>query len=153
VSALTTGEVLRLRGLHCVARIALRVARPLRAKAVVDRAAGGFTLHGGADIARTAVRDLFPAGSCLSRAVAIASVIPGAEVVIGVDPWGSARLSAHAWLEVDGTRVDTNPGDGVDFPDELARIPPHRIREPWRPGQPFGYSEGGGRAARLAEGS
>ena len=111
-----------LHGLHWLARGALRLRSPLQAKALLDRVADNFQPLRGVDDARAAVRALYPGGSCLSRALTIASTLPGAEVVIGVDPWNAARLSAHAWLEVGGVRVDTNPG-GSNFPEELARFP------------------------------
>jgi hypothetical protein len=58
--------------------------------------------------------------------VTIAATVPEAEVVIGVDPWSMAQLSAHAWLQVNDIRVDTNPGTGTPLPDELARLPSRR---------------------------
>jgi hypothetical protein len=48
--------------------------------------------------------------------------VPGADVVIGVDVWSAARIAAHAWLEIDGVRIDTTPG-AARFPDELVRLP------------------------------
>jgi hypothetical protein len=123
MSRLTAHDVARLHALHCLARLALRIRPLLRAKRVVDRIAIQFPPMCGVEDARDAVRALFPTGSCLSRAVTIAAAIPGAEVVIGVDVWGSARLGAHAWLEINGNRVDTVPGD-ARLPDELARLPP-----------------------------
>jgi hypothetical protein len=123
MNPLTQGHALSLRGLHWVARIALRVRPPLRAKALVDRIGDRLPgLHGVED-AKAAVRALFPAGSCLSRALTIAATLPGAEVVIGVDPWSAAQVSAHAWLEIEDVRVDTTPYTGSQLPDELARLP------------------------------
>jgi hypothetical protein len=45
-------------------------------------------------------------GSCLSRSLAIAARLPGSTVVIGVDPRRSARLSAHAWVELGSEIID-----------------------------------------------
>jgi len=123
MSAWASGDAVRLHALHCVARVLLRVRSPLGARAVVKRIARKFPPLRGVEGARDAVRTLFPTGSCLSRAVAIAAVLPGAEVVIGVDAWHSARVRAHAWLEIGGERVDTDPG-GSPLPEELARLPP-----------------------------
>jgi hypothetical protein len=123
VSELTPGDTLRLHGLHWLARVALRVASPLRAKALLDGIGSRLPPLRGVEKARSAVRTLFPSGSCLSRAVTVAATVPSAEVVIGVDPWSAARVLAHAWLEIEGVRVDTRPGD-AQFPDELARLPP-----------------------------
>jgi hypothetical protein len=123
LNAWPDGNAVRLHALHCLARVALRVRPPMRAKALVDRMARRFPpLRGGIESARDAVDTLFPTGSCLSRAVAIAAVLPGAQVVLGVDAWSAARVRAHAWLEIDGVRVDTVPG-GSQFPDEIARFP------------------------------
>jgi hypothetical protein len=126
MSELTAGEAVFLHGLHCLARVALRVRPPLRAKALVDRIARAFPPLDGVDDARAAVRELFPSGSCLSRAVTIAATLPGAEVVIGVDPWRTAQVTAHAWLQIGHVNVDTNPGTGIQLPEELARLPPRK---------------------------
>jgi hypothetical protein len=122
MSELSTLDTLRLHTLHMLARVALRVRRPLQAKALVDRIAGRFPPLRSVESARDAARALFPSGSCLSRALTIAAALPGAEVVIGVDAWSAARVAAHAWLEIDGVSVDTRPGD-AQLPDELARLP------------------------------
>ena len=118
-----TDNVLRLRALHLVARLALRLCPPLQAKALVDQVGPRLAkLHGPAD-ARAAVKELFPAGTCLSRAVTIAATLRGADVVIGFDAWSGARGSAHAWLEIEGVRVDTSLNGDPQFPDELTRLP------------------------------
>ncbi len=122
MSGWTDADALRLRGLHLIARAALRVRPPLRAKALVDWVAHMLPPLRSADHVQSAVGALFPSGTCLSRAVTIAAALPGAEVVIGVNVWNAARPSAHAWLEIDGVRVDTTPGSS-QFPDELARFP------------------------------
>jgi hypothetical protein len=124
MNKLTTRDAVQLRALHILARMALRLGSPLRAKALLDRLGRRFHGLSGAEEARAAVSELFPAGSCLSRAVTIAAVLRGSEVVIGVDVWSSARLSAHAWLEVDGVPVDTSPGSTMENSHELARLPP-----------------------------
>ena len=67
------------------------------------------------------------AGTCLSRALAVAAAVNGAEVVIGVTALKGPRVSAHAWLEIQGVRVDTNPDGGSPLPDELARLPSRKI--------------------------
>jgi hypothetical protein len=133
MSELTPGDALRLHGLHLLARVALKVGPPLRAKALVDRIAGYFPHLRGVEDAQAAVRELFPAGSCLSRALAIAATVPGAEVVIGVDPWGAAQVKAHAWLQIGDVNVDTSPGTGMPMPEELARIPSRRSGSQVRP--------------------
>jgi hypothetical protein len=115
---------LRLHALHWLARVALRVRSPLEAKAVVDRIARRFPPLDGVEGARAAMRQLFPAGSCLSRALTIAAMLPGTEVVLGVDPWRAARVTGHAWLEIDSVRIDTNPAPSAYPLGELARLGP-----------------------------
>ena len=128
MSKLSTADALRLRGLHLLARIALRVRPPLGAKALVDQIGAKLPSLRGLHDARAGVQELFPAGSCLSRALTIAALLPGAEVVIGVDSRCAGRLTAHAWLEIDSVRVDTDPVRRGHFPDELARLPPGQAR-------------------------
>jgi hypothetical protein len=134
---LAVRDALQLHALHWVARAALRVRSPLQAKNLVDRVAARLRPLGGIDEARAALEHLFPSGSCLSRALTVAAALPGAEVVIGVDGSSAARLSAHAWLEMRGVRLDTrptrptrparttsDPGVGrLELHDELARLP------------------------------
>jgi hypothetical protein len=113
---------LRLHALHAVALVTLRACRPLRAKAIVDRTArllrSSRTLR-----VDQAVRALFPMGTCLSRALAVAASVPAAEVVLGMDPWTAVRPRAHAWLEVRGERFDTVPDTSARLPGEVARFP------------------------------
>jgi hypothetical protein len=123
--SLTAGHAFRLHGLHWLARIALRLRRPIRAKALIDQIGRSLPELHGVEDAQAAVRALFPSGSCLSRALTIAATLPGADVVIGVDAWNAVRISAHAWLEIDDVRVDTRPGE-TELPDELARLRPLR---------------------------
>jgi hypothetical protein len=124
MNRLTPGDVVRLRSTHLVARIALRTTGPLHAKAFADWVGGHLSLPNGVEMARVAVRELFPSGSCLSRALAVAATVRGAEVVIGVDTWTTAGLSAHAWVEVEGIAVDTDLCGSMPLPDELARLAP-----------------------------
>lgn len=121
--ALRTREIVGLHALHSFARFALWRWPPLEAKEHIDRVARRFRPLSGVEDARAAVALLFPSGTCLSRAVTVAARLPGAEVVIGIDPWAAARLKAHAWLEVEQERVDTNPRGPTPVPDELARLP------------------------------
>lgn len=132
MSARVSGDAVRLRALHWVARVMLRVRSPLHARALVERIGRRLPPLRGVEGARDAVLTLFPSGSCLSRAVAIAAVLPDADVVIGVDPWQSARLRAHAWLEIGGERVDTDPR-GSPLPEELARLPRTALTDDRRP--------------------
>jgi hypothetical protein len=123
VSRPTAATAASLHALHLFARTALRLRPPLRAKALVDSVARVLPSLDGAEAAREAVQVLFPSGSCLSRAIAIAAALPGAEVVIGVTALRATHVSAHAWLHIDGVSVDTVPGSNADLPAELARLP------------------------------
>jgi hypothetical protein len=118
-------DAFALHGLHWIARGALRFQPPLRAKRTVDRIARMLRPFCGVAEAHEAARTMQQAGSCLSRAVVIASRLPGAQVVIGVDRWQSVRAKGHAWVEVGGTRVggfDANDTRGGDY-QAIARLP------------------------------
>ncbi len=97
---------------HWLARIALRVQTPLRAKRTVESLAHLLPPIRGVSGARRAAETLQGRGSCLSRALAIGARLPGSEIVIGVDPRASTRLRAHAWVELDGSAID--PTDALD---------------------------------------
>ncbi len=120
----------RMRALHLVARAALRLHPPLRAKEIVDRVGGWLPTLAGPDQARSAVIALGPSGTCLSRALAVAARLPRAEVVIGVDVWTSIAPTAHAWVEFEGSRIETididpnSPNRAPQFSGaEIARLP------------------------------
>ncbi len=91
---------------HWLARIALRVQPPLRAKRTVESLAHRLSPLRGLAGARRAAETLQGRGTCLSRALAIGAMLHGSEVVIGVDPRASTRLRAHAWVELDGRAID-----------------------------------------------
>ncbi len=48
-------------------------------------------------------------GTCLTRALAVASRLPGSEVVLGTDAPGSLDFTAHAWVEHQGTLIAGAP--------------------------------------------
>ena len=93
--------MIRTRLLHGVARAALRITTPLRAFAIVRRVAVCLTPYSDREVAVGESKALERSGTCLSRAITIASRLPGARVAIGVDP---ARIGAfaHAWVETAG---------------------------------------------------
>ncbi len=93
---------LRLHALHAVARVALRLRPPLRAKAIVDRVGRHFVPFRDVSEAKDAASLLDGHGTCLSRALTVAARLPDAEVVIGVDPQAAEPLYAHAWVEIGG---------------------------------------------------
>ncbi len=103
--------------LHAVARMALRLASPLRAKRIVD-AVGRRMPRLLAHEARAVANAIDSRGTCLSRAMTVAAMVPGAAVVIGVDPLARRPLFGHAWVELAGQPL--RPGDVDGF--EIARL-------------------------------
>jgi hypothetical protein len=114
--------------LHVVARVALRLSPPLRAKRVVDRVGQAMGKMDTAD-AREVLRSLGGSGTCLTRSLAVAARLTGAEIVIlaapvsyargGLSEAGDPALFAHAWVEHAGVRI----GDGgAQVSMELARL-------------------------------
>jgi hypothetical protein len=97
--------------LNLLAWGALRLTTPLRAVAIVKRVARLFpAVVTTAEVESIAVR-LGNQGTCLSRAIAVASRCARSEIVIGVSPDSSdARaaidsVDAHAWVEIDGVQI------------------------------------------------
>ena len=109
------------RAIHLMVRAALRVTSAPRALRYVSRLARRLRPLEDLQEVRGFDRALGRSGSCLSRAIAVAARVQGAEVVIGVDPWGSSTTRAHAWVELDGTRVDSGSIDSFGF-GEMARL-------------------------------
>ena len=110
---------------HLVSRAAVRLTSPRRAKSLADRVAAMLPpLRGLAD-AKIAMKVLGNSGTCLTRALAVASRLPGAEIVIGVDPTVKPIPAAHAWVEFRGIVIETAPptGDGAArHVAEIARL-------------------------------
>ena len=94
---------------HLLSRVAVRLASPLQAKALSDAVAAMLPPLRGAAEAEIAMKTLADSGTCLTRALAVASRLPGAEVVIGVDPSRGPISSAHAWVEFKGHKIETVP--------------------------------------------
>jgi hypothetical protein len=114
-------ERLRLTGLHCVARAALRCTSPIKAKHIVDVLGRRLMPRkGGLPDAENALQFLAARGTCLSRSLTVAACFSDADVVIGVDPRRSMQLSGHAWVEVNG--VPLGGQDAVGSYEELARL-------------------------------
>jgi hypothetical protein len=105
--------------LNFLARVALKGASPLNAKRLVDVVGGLFPPLSPAEARKVASR-LEGHGTCLSRSLALAARVPGAEVVIGRVP-GDA-FWAHAWVERDGNVISPQAEAGKDKLPELARI-------------------------------
>jgi hypothetical protein len=110
---------LGIHALHCVARAALRLHTPLRAKHVVETVARWLPPFDKVEVARLAIDELGGRGTCLSRALTIAARLPGAEIVVAVDPAPGARpLGGHAWVEYNGMPLRSFDVAGV----EIARL-------------------------------
>ena len=60
--------------------------------------------------ARVHAFELATVGTCLSRALTIASRVPGAEVAFGFDPARAPNCRPHAWVVVDGQELVANDG-------------------------------------------
>lgn len=129
----TVTSVLRERlgwyGLHGVARVALRLERPLVAKRIVDRLGARMRPLEDLGEARRAAGWLDTSGTCLSRAITLAARLPNADVVLAITEPGwrerSEGLGAHAWVEVAEQPVRTRDVRGR----EIARL----SRAPLRP--------------------
>ncbi|HEY8088316.1 MAG TPA: lasso peptide biosynthesis B2 protein [Polyangiaceae bacterium] len=108
MSSVSARALVRLHVLHGVARLALRVMSPARAQRAVGLAARFATPFASEEDARVGTRALGSSGTCLTRALAVAALLPGSEVAIGVDPRRAAKLHAHAWVELNGRPLDDN---------------------------------------------
>jgi hypothetical protein len=91
--------------LLAMAHGALRVLRPLRAHAVMMRVGALLPRLETAEEVRRVARSLGRHGSCLSRALVVASRAHTADVVIGVERRSKEQLVAHAWVEMDGSPI------------------------------------------------
>jgi hypothetical protein len=107
--------------LHGVAWVALRVQSPVNARRTVARLGARVPPFATAAEARSGARRLLPAGSCLSRSLAIAARLRGSSVVIGVEPRWSSQLWAHAWVELGSEAIDVAPA-GTPPGVEIARF-------------------------------
>lgn len=107
--------------LHAVAWGLLRVLPPRSAFRWTARIGRVFPPIRSRATARQMAETLEAHGTCLSRAVTVASRIPDAEVVIGVDARSlpaRAPFTAHAWVDLNGTPLreeDARPGEIVRF--------------------------------------
>jgi hypothetical protein len=111
-----------MRALHLAAQVALRGRSPVAAKQIVDRLGRAMRPFRSVEEALEAHEILRGRGACLTRALAVASRAPGAEVVIGVNPRQSAHLVAHAWIEVGGVTIGERQGPSAGAITELARL-------------------------------
>jgi Transglutaminase-like superfamily len=82
---------------HGAVWLVVKVAKLDHAKAVA-RAGARFLPELDADRARELFADLRPVGTCLSRALTIASRLRDAEVAFGFDPARAPNFRPHAWV-------------------------------------------------------
>jgi hypothetical protein len=108
------------RALHWVARVALLLQPPRRARSIVRRVGAALPPFASVDDAKAASDALGGSGTCLTRALAISARLPGSEVVIGVDPRRSARIVAHAWVALGTEVVGANVSN--DGTETIARM-------------------------------
>jgi hypothetical protein len=115
--------ILLLYALNVLAYAALQTSSPAMASRIVSKTARRTRVRLDADGARRALF-LLRGGTCLSRSLAIASLVPDAEVVIGVRPseeGGPSRgIHAHAWVEVNARPLRESDVMGR----EIARMKP-----------------------------
>jgi hypothetical protein len=86
---------------HGAVWLTVKVAKLEHAKAV---ACLGARVVPALDVqsARVLFDELRPVGTCLSRALTIASRLPGAEVAFGFDPARAPNFRPHAWVVLEG---------------------------------------------------
>jgi hypothetical protein len=116
--------ILLLYALNVLAYVALQAHSPATASRIVSTTARRARVRLDVDGARRALFRL-RGGTCLSRSLAIASLLPDAEVVIGVRPSEeggvpSAGIHAHAWVEVNARPLRDSDVVGR----EIARMKP-----------------------------
>jgi hypothetical protein len=96
-----------------VAWVALHFMAPLRARRAVNAAARFVAKPFPSEReARAGARALGSSGTCLSWSLAVAALLPGSDVVIGVTAHRGAPLRAHAWVELRGGSLDPNGREG-----------------------------------------
>jgi hypothetical protein len=84
--------------LHGLARISLRALPPGRAFEVVRAVARLLPAIERDEAAAVMADELAGSGTCLSRAIAVASRVRGGSVAIGVSHRPPAPFRAHAWV-------------------------------------------------------
>jgi hypothetical protein len=70
--------------------------------------------------ARAALTALGKSGTCLSRSLTIAAVLPGSDVVIAFHREGPSKRNAHAWVELRGAAIAEN--SETEMFQEIARL-------------------------------
>jgi hypothetical protein len=97
--------------LHLGAILALRTTSAPAAARAIRAIARRWFAPMNHEHARLRAADIEPFGTCLSRAITVAALLPRGNVVIGVQ--SPARgFQAHAWVEVEGEPLRTNDVSG-----------------------------------------
>jgi hypothetical protein len=96
--------------LNAISFVALRCAPPARARTIVSTFACVLPRLSPAE-GRALADRLDQRGTCLSRALTVASRVDGAQVAIGVRYEAGSKLSAHAWVVCAGAPL--RPADPV----------------------------------------
>jgi hypothetical protein len=104
--------------MHLLAIVLLRLCSPKRAYEILARVGNLLSPLEDRSAVVSAERRIRSRGTCLSRALALASRSPGAELVIGVAPRLGQPLFAHAWLELYGKPIHPSQVAG----SEIVRI-------------------------------
>ncbi len=106
---------------HGAVWLVVKVAKLDQAKAVA-RFGARFVPPLDAATARVVFDDLRSVGTCLSRALTIASRLHGAEVAFGFDPARAPNFRPHAWVMLEGAELVA--GDGCPTTLTTIRIAP-----------------------------
>jgi hypothetical protein len=91
---------------HAFAFVALQLGSPRQAHSWIKAAASAWPRIGDIQQARAVVRRLGNRGTCLSRALAVATRCAESQVVFGIarnraeSSFERASIQAHAWVEV-----------------------------------------------------
>lgn len=93
---------------HLAARVAIQVFPPLTAKKWVEQVASPLQPLD-AETATTLAQRL-RRGTCLSRAITVATRLPDSYVVIGARGLPGEATVAHAWVEHGSTRIGESEG-------------------------------------------
>ncbi len=115
-------RAIALHALHWGARAAVATQTPLRARTSVAALARWVPRCQSVEEARAALAVLGRSGTCLSRSLTIAALLPGSHVVIGFHRDGAAARSAHAWIEMHGAKIEDEQGAGSELFQEMARL-------------------------------
>jgi len=107
--SLLTNEIL-----HAIARVAVRVGPPVRAKKIVD-AVGRLLPPLSLGEAMRAAQELARSGTCLTQALTIAARLPDAEVVLGSEGPGERGFTAHAWVDRNGTVIGAGGASRIEL--------------------------------------